>query len=425
MSENRSFTALILCIDDNRVVLNLMENILTGANYQVVTAENGKQGLSEARSRKPDLILLDIMMPEIDGYMVCSQLQADPETAYIPVIFLTALDGAADRTKAFAVGAVDYLVKPAQKDVLLSKAAEQLQTRRHWQKLKESVISWDGSIQPVNFSLFKQSLIERLEISPEIRDRLAATTPLDIYKLCEPLGIAQGKMTEWMAVFLSLPLLSPINTDNLLLGLIPASFARENHVVAMEDKKDGRSFIISNPFDWMLLDTLKKFFGMKKGTLLKLAKPGHIEALFEQPLEQLAKMSVLTAGKTEEILAEPTGKLTLKDLEKETISSVANNILSFAISEKASDIHIEPKVDHTLIRLRIDGDLRNVYNMKNTTAILLISHLKAIAGLDITERKKPQEGTMEVVISGRHFHLQLFTTSTAAGESMIVTLLQL
>lgn len=416
--------SVILCIDDDRDVRNLLEKILTGAGHTVTTAGDGRQGLIEASNRRPDLILLDVMMPEIDGFAVCSQLQADQVTAYIPVIFLTALDSEEDRAKAFAVGAADYLAKPVQKEILLAKVEEQLKTRLHWKELKKRVVLVDGTVPSMNFFQFKQSLIDRIELSQELKDRLAGTAPLDIYKICEPMGIPQRQMTVWMADFLSFPLLSPINPANLLLGIIPASFARENHVVAMGNEKSGKSFILSNPFDWMLLDTLKNFFGMQRDTLLNLAEPHHIEALFEQPIEQLVKMSVIRGGKPSEIPAEPAENISSQDVEKGPVVAIANNILASAVYERASDIHIEPKADQTMIRFRIDGDMRDIYSLKSTTGIMLISRLKAIAGLDITEKRRPQDGAVEAVITGRTFKLRLATTSTPSGESLIIRLLE-
>ena len=118
--------SVILCIDDDRDVRNLLEKILTDAGYTVTAAGDGRQGLAEARKMRPDLILLDVMMPAIDGFSVCSQLQANQETAYIPIIFLTALDGEEERANAFAAGAADYIAKPVQKESLLAKVEEQL-----------------------------------------------------------------------------------------------------------------------------------------------------------------------------------------------------------------------------------------------------------------------------------------------------------
>ena len=416
--------SVILCIDDDRDVRNLLEKILTDAGYTVTAAGDGRQGLAEALKMRPDLILLDVIMPAIDGFSVCTQLQADQETAYIPVIFLTSLDGEEDRAKAFAVGAADYLAKPVQKESLLAKVEEQLKTRLHWKELKKRVVLVDGKVPSINFSQFKQSLIDRLELSQELRDRLAGTGPLDIYKICEPLGVTQRQMTAWMADFLSFPLISRINPANLLLGIIPASFARENHVVAMSDETSEKSFILSNPFDWMLIDTLKNFFGLQPGALLNLAEPDHIKTLFEQPLEQLVTMSAIREKKPREIPAEPAENISLQDVEKGPIVAIANNILASAVYERASDIHIEPKADQTIIRFRIDGDMRDIYSLKSATGIMLISRLKAIAGLDITEKRKPQDGAVEAVITGRTYKIRLATTSTPSGESLIIRLLE-
>jgi len=425
MSVNRPSGAAILCIDDDRDTLNLLEKILTGAGYTVITAGDGRQGIVEARSNRPDLILLDVMMPEINGFMVCSQLQANPDTAYIPVVFLTSLGGEEDRAKAFAVGAADYLAKPIQKEILLAKVEEQLKTRLRWQELKAEVVFRDEKVKPANFSQFKQSLTDRLDLSQKIRDRLAGTAPADIYKICDALGISQWQMTAWMADFLSLPLVEMIDPATLLLGVLPLSFARENRVVAMDDEKSGRSFILSNPFDWILLETLKKFFGLQRDTLLQLAEPDHIHLLFEQSGEAPVTMTAVRAERPLEVPAGPVEKMSLEDLEKRPAAAIANNILYSAVSKRASDIHIEPKAGNTVVRFRIDGDMREVYTLRKTTGVMLISRLKAIAGLDITERKKPQDGAVEAVIAGKTFKLRLATTSTPGGESLIMRLLEL
>ena len=111
----------ILCIDDDRTSLSLIEMLLVKSGFDVITADSGEKGLQAARAVNPDLILLDVMMPGMDGYEVCSKLQEKERTAYIPVVFVTALKEDQDKTKAFTVGAVDYITKPIQKNVLLSK----------------------------------------------------------------------------------------------------------------------------------------------------------------------------------------------------------------------------------------------------------------------------------------------------------------
>ena len=102
---------LVLIVDDNATNIDLLVNTLK-ADYRLGIAKNGPKALEYALKHKPDLVLLDIMMPEMDGYAVCGRLKANPETADIPVIFVTAMSDTLDKTRGFELGAVDYITKP-------------------------------------------------------------------------------------------------------------------------------------------------------------------------------------------------------------------------------------------------------------------------------------------------------------------------
>ncbi|MCM2263824.1 MAG: response regulator [Desulfuromonadales bacterium] len=104
--------AKILLIDDHRTVLRLLEAILKLKGYELLYAENGQQGMAMARQEQPDLILLDVMMPEIDGFKVCQYLKGQAETADIPVVFLTARGAEGDLATGQRVGAQGFLTKP-------------------------------------------------------------------------------------------------------------------------------------------------------------------------------------------------------------------------------------------------------------------------------------------------------------------------
>lgn len=104
--------AKILLIDDHRTVLRLLEAILKLKGYELLYAESGQQGMAMARQAQPDLILLDVMMPEIDGFKVCQYLKAQPDTAAIPVVFLTARGAEDDVLTARRAGAQGFLTKP-------------------------------------------------------------------------------------------------------------------------------------------------------------------------------------------------------------------------------------------------------------------------------------------------------------------------
>ena len=118
--------ATILVIDDSPDSLALMSGLLK-PTYRVKVATHGDMGLQVALSAQPpDLILLDIMMPEVDGYEDCRQLKANPASCTIPVIFITATSDAADEQKGFALGAVDYITKPVSPPILLARVATHL-----------------------------------------------------------------------------------------------------------------------------------------------------------------------------------------------------------------------------------------------------------------------------------------------------------
>jgi DNA-binding response OmpR family regulator len=102
----------ILVVDDEPDALELIGFNLKGAGYDVMTAEDGNSALRKARTRKPDLILLDLMIPEVDGLEVCKILRRDPDTSAIPIIMVTAKAGEFDRVLGLELGANDYITKP-------------------------------------------------------------------------------------------------------------------------------------------------------------------------------------------------------------------------------------------------------------------------------------------------------------------------
>lgn len=117
----------ILIVDDQPEITDLIRFILKKQNYESVIAFNGSEGLSKARSEMPDLILLDITMPDMSGYEVCEKLKSDPATAQIPIIMLTARDMGEDFEKAMEKKADWYITKPFDPKHLLKRIAYLLQ----------------------------------------------------------------------------------------------------------------------------------------------------------------------------------------------------------------------------------------------------------------------------------------------------------
>jgi signal transduction histidine kinase len=126
----------ILLVDDNPVNLRLLSQMLTARDYQVRSVTDGGRALESARSKPTDVILLDVMMPDIDGYEICSRLKADEATADIPVIFISALGDAEDKVRAFEVGGVDYITKPLQIEEILARLETHLSLQRLQRELR-------------------------------------------------------------------------------------------------------------------------------------------------------------------------------------------------------------------------------------------------------------------------------------------------
>jgi diguanylate cyclase (GGDEF)-like protein len=121
--------ALILIVDDSPANLEALNAVL-GADHDLVFATSGQEALELARDQAPDLILLDVLMPGMDGYQACRQLKGDPKTQRIPVIFVTAMDHEEDEAAGLDAGAIDYLAKPIRASIVRARVRNHLELKR-------------------------------------------------------------------------------------------------------------------------------------------------------------------------------------------------------------------------------------------------------------------------------------------------------
>ena len=128
----------ILIVDDTPANLRLLSQMLAEHGHSVRAVTSGGRALASAQLSRPDLILLDIKMPEMDGYEVCERLKADGQTRDVPVIFISALDELQDKVRAFAVGGVDYITKPFQVEEVLARVETHLALRRLQEQLENA-----------------------------------------------------------------------------------------------------------------------------------------------------------------------------------------------------------------------------------------------------------------------------------------------
>jgi signal transduction histidine kinase len=156
-SQTDSPQANILVVDDTPANLQLLVSILVENGYTVQLASDGRTALSLAQTEPPDLILLDIMMPGMDGYQVCEQLKADERTRDVPVIFLSALNEVFDKVKAFSLGGIDYIIKPFHIEEVLAHVKTHLALRTTQKQLERK-----------NTQL-EQQITERMQLEEALR----------------------------------------------------------------------------------------------------------------------------------------------------------------------------------------------------------------------------------------------------------------
>ncbi len=421
--------SLILIVDDDENVLKVLEHLLSPHGYHVVTATGALKAMESIKFAKPDLILLDILMPDMDGFQFCSKLQASEDTAYIPVIFISVLGTSESRAKAFNCGCVDYLVKPFNQEDLLHKVDLHLRTNKKFKLLREEEILWDERILPSHFSKFRDYLAEQLNLSVDQQEKLAVVRPEHIYSCAKDIGVSERQLAKYISLFLKVDYLPHINPEDVKLGVLPVPFCKLYSVIPlMDEKPESFIFVLADPFNWELVDMLKKFVGQHLFGGLKITEPRNIESLLSggavlvgEKIEggkekKASKKKAKTAVSAEQELAE--------QLKNSNILYISNNILDAAVAERASDIHIEPKEKFSVVRFRVDGDMQDIFTFQNDTAARVIGRLKSLCGMDITERRRPQDGSLEAIIDQRSFKLRLATASTPSGESLVIRVLE-
>ncbi len=169
----------LLLVDDEPTNLQVLRHILQ-ADYRLLFATDGERALQVAREQRPDLVLLDIMMPNMDGYAVCCALKADAATASIPVIFITALNDSQDETAGFDVGAVDYITKPVSPPVVRARVRNHLSLVRV-DELRET----------------RLQIVQRLGRAAEYKDNETGMHVIRMSHFSQLLALAAGCSPAW------------------------------------------------------------------------------------------------------------------------------------------------------------------------------------------------------------------------------------
>lgn len=421
----------VLTVDDDPDVRALVDRFLSAEGARVTQAPGATEALAAIDLDRPDIVLLDVLMPGTNGFELCASLQAIPELCAVPVVFLTAMDSDQDKARALAAGGAGFVTKPFDRASLTTQIEGYLKTSAHFCAISESERSWSERLVPEEFVRFKQFLLSKIEDSERVREHVESLRPSDLYTRTSAV-ISSDALAASIAEFLGVDRVHSIPPDAIELGVLPTPFCRSNLVVPVTTAT-GPSLVIANPFNWQLLDTVERY-SKHASYRLQIAEPRAIIQLLsgadnetaesapgskEKKLHTFETAASSTMESADE-LAETSGTA----VDNSPVAFIANNIIVSAAMQRASDIHIEPKESTTVVRFRVDGDMRDFVTLKRVTGGMLISRLKVLSGLDISERRKPQDGSMEAVVQNRRFKLRLATTSGPEGESLIMRLLE-
>ncbi|MBD1827976.1 response regulator [Microcoleus vaginatus GB1-A2] len=184
----------ILIVDDNSANLGVLSDALSQEGFEVRVAKSGKMALERVKYALPDLILLDVMMPEIDGFETCRRLQANPETKQIPIIFMTALSDTANKVEGFQLGAVDYITKPFQQEEVLARVKLHLKLHVLAEKLEEKNTLLEQKVREVSRAYDDLQLMQIKLIQSEKMSGLGQMAAGIAHEINNPINFISGNL---------------------------------------------------------------------------------------------------------------------------------------------------------------------------------------------------------------------------------------
>ena len=260
-------TGSVVIVDDNPNNLQVLGNILQEAGYKVRPALGGEIALRAIAARPPDLILLDIRMPGLDGYETCRRLKADPVSREIPVIFISALHEIEDKLTAFRSGGVDYIAKPFQADEVLARVRTHLQLYRMQRQL-ESLVDERTRDLRLAFESLKQSqdryhrmlvqAIQAIALTVEKRDPYTAGHEARVADLANAIGEKYGLPAERLEGLRLGGMIHDIGKIYLPAEILsrPGRLSEAEFALIRTHPEVGRDIVAEVEFPWPVADTI-------------------------------------------------------------------------------------------------------------------------------------------------------------------------
>jgi len=437
----------VLFVDDEANVLESMKRIFRHENYRILTAGSAEAALELLKSESVHVVISDHRMPGISGADLLKQIKdLYPRTIRIM------LTGHADI--GAVMGAVNegavykFITKPWNDDDLrltVSLALEQFDLIKENMELKKNQEFHQREIKKLSkFANSHRSQIGRLLVKEKIINEedlnkaLAAQAKTEkvLPKVLTEMGIVDEKVIiKTVQKELGINRVSPAEfaVSRSVAMLIPKEICVRNMLVPL-NRYQGRLIVaMADPTDYMKIDDLKFIAGITiEAVIAGLDEiAGKIQEVYGDSEDLTVVMSELSmADPTESIeiiLDEDDEKIDIEELlvakDQPPAIRIVNAILSDAMRHSASDIHIEPKTKYMMVRYRMDGLLQDKIHIPISMHPVIISRIKIMAELDISERRRPQDGRVTVKTPSKMVDMRLSTLPTINGEKIVLRIL--
>ncbi len=437
----------ILLVDDEPNVLSALQRVFRQENYHIHIADNAQEALEILKAQPCQLIISDYMMPGMSG----GDLLCEVKARY-PQIIRIMLTGHADTNAVVAAvkeGAIyKFMLKPWNDDdirITVALALEQYDLVQRNQELekqntaKAREISALAKLAVTNRSqlaimLHKRQMLNDHQVQELYQQQQRRKEPM-VKLILEQDWVSERQFRDILRqeFMIEEVALAEIQVDAAVAALLPRSFCQRQWVLPLRQDQRRLTLVIADPMDSGLLDELRFVTGMEIEAVMApvadiLAK---IDDVYGEEIISLDELETMTAGidpfEGIEIIIDDDDDIPLEALLRGTDEPPAirlvNAIILEAIRLRASDIHIHPRTKSVVVRYRIDGILVDKIQVPHNLHMSLVSRIKVMAELDITERRRPQDGRITVKTPLRILDLRISILPTLNGEKIVMRLL--
>ncbi|MBS1156562.1 MAG: response regulator [Proteobacteria bacterium] len=438
----------ILLVDDEPNVTKALSRVFRRENYEIMTAGNATEALAQMRQNPVQVVICDYQMPGMNGSELLRRIKADfPETIRIM------LTGQADTSAVMGAineGAVfKFILKPWNDDDLLvtvALALEQFDLRQRNLKLTQENQRKNGDIaaltrlavtnrSQLGIMLHKKGELTSNQLQELVRVQEGRQEPL-IVTLLEKGWVAERKVrsllrTEMLIEEVALP---EFQIDQAVASLLPRQLCARQLILPLKLDNRRLTLAMADPLDSGLIEDIRFTVGLALNVVM--ADAAAIRARIDEVYGTVSSMDfkelATVVGMEDpfdsvEIVIDDDAAIPLEDLllgtEEPPAIRLANAIILEAIRLGASDIHIQPRAKQVVVRYRIDGVLTDKIQFPHSLHQSLISRLKIMSELDISERRRPQDGRITVRTPFRVVDLRISTLPTINGEKLVMRIL--